>query len=734
MQNKINTVIQRKRLRKKLLFLVLPVLFFAFTGEVAHAGSVLGWLAENTVGLAFKALLYGVFEFVGLFTSIAVTLFAYVVDPQYISGDSGLLNLQAVYDMWKFVRDFINIFFILGLLFIAFAFVFQIDSYSNSKSIIKLVIAALLVNFSFPIARLIIDLANIPMYFFLQMIVGDNGGTAVALSSSLSASNLDQILLPNSLRNTDVSTILAAIVFLFIFNITIFVFAFQFLIRLIALIILVILSPIGFVAGGIPGLKKYGSQWWDNFLKYCFFGPAAIFMLLLATNFFAAISSTSSGSPYGGVSKLASSTSADSGMIASMVLFFIPITMLWFAMGISSKFSIAGASVATKYGKDFAKWAGKKAASPVTTRYQGIKKGVSKGLQKGNLLGFKYGEKIPGGKYITGQYLDDRKAQTEAFYAVAISGGSKGIKNEREKALRKQVEAKIKENKENSVSWSQMLQDLNSQDGVTRQAAAVGLADSGGIQSTAVMYKAMDAIKDSKGNFDPEYFSKIVDKAKGDSFDDVSNDDYSGDYANIRNNTGMYLQDDKGFYINKKGERISSKTVTELAQDSNNDERLRVEEQRVASDALETFQSKIKKEGEIMVRVNFDAKQFETAGLSKSEAMTKAIDKHIKGLNADDLAKQGSLFKAIGKNSEEQINNPELVQYLKEKASTDNAFYVESMKKMKQSGRQAFYDAEIMQKPNTSSAPSTGGQSARVEAKMSRREEALKEARDKRAK
>jgi len=265
MQNKINTVIQRKRLRKKLLFLVLPVLFFAFTGEVAHAGSVLGWLAENTVGLAFKALLYGVFEFVGLFTSIAVTLFAYVVDPQYISGDSGLLNLQAVYDMWKFVRDFINIFFILGLLFIAFAFVFQIDSYSNSKSIIKLVIAALLVNFSFPIARLIIDLANIPMYFFLQMIVGDNGGTAVALSSSLSASNLDQILLPNSLRNTDVSTILAAIVFLFIFNITIFVFAFQFLIRLIALIILVILSPIGFVAGGIPGLKKYGSQWWDNF-------------------------------------------------------------------------------------------------------------------------------------------------------------------------------------------------------------------------------------------------------------------------------------------------------------------------------------------------------------------------------------------------------------------------------------------------------------------------------------
>ena len=518
MQNKINTVIQKKRLRKKLLFLVLPVLFFAFTSEVAHAG-VLGW---HTVGLAFKALLYGVFEFVGLFTSIAITLFAYVVDPQYISGDSGLLNLQAVYDMWKFVRDFINIFFILGLLFIAFAFVFQIDSYSNSKSIIKLVIAALLVNFSFPIARLIIDLANVPMYFFLQMIVGDNGGTAVALSSSLSASNLDKILLPESLRNTDVSTILAAIVFLFIFNITIFVFAFQFLIRLIALIILVILSPIGFVAGGIPGLKKYGSQWWDNFLKYCFFGPAAIFMLLLATNFFAAISNTSSSSPYGGVSQLASSTSADPGMIASMVLFFIPITMLWFAMGISSKFSVAGASVATKYGKDFAKWAGKKAASPVTTRYQGIKKGVSKGLQKGQLGNWEYrNAKVGFGKYkynvgrlATGQHWDDRTDDTKAFYAGAISGGTRGIQREKEKAEDRRLHEKMKEFKDDNLSRDALEEKLKKGTDIEKKAAALSLAESkDGIKKRPeVLAAALQAVAG-----DYEKFEKVLKSADDDA-------------------------------------------------------------------------------------------------------------------------------------------------------------------------------------------------------------------------
>ncbi len=264
MQNKTNTVLRKKRFTKKLFFLLLPIVFLVFYPDSVYAADLYDW-ATNPIGQAFKTLLYYLFVFVGWFTSVAVTLFSYVVDPANISGNAGLLNLQAVYDMWKFVRDFINIFFILGLLFIAFAFVFQIDSYSNSKTIIKLIIAALLVNFSFPVARLIIDFANVPMYFFLQMIIGSGNNASGVLSSALGASGLQNLLLPEG-DSSDVSTLIAGIIFLFIFNITIFVFAFQFLIRLIALVILVILSPIGFVASGIPGLKKYGSQWWDNFL------------------------------------------------------------------------------------------------------------------------------------------------------------------------------------------------------------------------------------------------------------------------------------------------------------------------------------------------------------------------------------------------------------------------------------------------------------------------------------
>jgi hypothetical protein len=692
MQNKISTILEKKPLRKKLLFLLLPLLLLSggfFGTEVAYAvgvGDVTGWFFDNTVVAAFKYLLYSILWLLSWFTAAAVALFAYAVDPQNMSGPTGLLNLQATYDMWKFVRDFINIFFILGLLFIAFAFVFQIESYSNSKAIIKLIIAALLVNFSFPIARIIIDLANVPMYFFLQMILGDGDNASVALSSALGSSALVNVLVPTSPTDADVSTLLAAIIFLFIFTITILVLAMQLMIRLIALVLLIILSPIGFVASGIPGMKKYGTSWWDNFLKYTFVGPAVIFMLVIATNFFAAISS---GDQFNSLKNVASSTAGSNpGFIASMAMFFIPIAMLWFTMGLSSKLSIAGASVATKYGQDFAKLIGKKAASPVTTRYQGIKKGVGKGLDKGNIFGVKYGNtKL--GKYATGKYWDDKAANTEAFYAGGISGGSKGVKNEQDKARRKRVEAKIKDNKESAVSWSQMIQDLDSTDEVTKQAASLGLAESGGVQSTTVMYKALDAVKDKKGVLDEDFASKILEKSKGDSFDNVSDRDkaigkdangnditFATKYAELANDSSMYLRNKEGDqYVDENGA-----VVTE------NNRVLR------SGSVLDTFNSKAKGEGEIMVRINFDADQkmkFDST-LSKEEARLQALRGRVNDLNADTLAKQGSIFKAIGDGDEE------LITVLKERAEKDPVFLTESMKKMKAKSRQAFFDAKIM--------------------------------------
>ncbi|MEI9966522.1 MAG: hypothetical protein WDN67_02635 [Candidatus Moraniibacteriota bacterium] len=117
----------------------------------------------------FQYLLYGVFEFFSLLVSVAATIFNWAINPDFFSGPNGFFNLEATLAMWKFVRDFLNLFFILGLLFVAFATIFQISSYSlmgTKKILIKILIAALLINFSFPLARIMIDVANVPHVFF----------------------------------------------------------------------------------------------------------------------------------------------------------------------------------------------------------------------------------------------------------------------------------------------------------------------------------------------------------------------------------------------------------------------------------------------------------------------------------------------------------------------------------------------------------------------------------------
>ncbi len=704
-----------------LLVFFASIFFISSAHGVSAEGSNLNPLnwASNATYAAFQYLLYGVFLFVGLFTSVATTMFAYAVDPQFISGPTGLLNLQAVYQMWKFVRDFINIFFILGLLFIAFAFVFQIDSYANSKTIIKLILAALLVNFSFPIARIIIDFANVPMYFFLQMILGDGGDASTTLASSLGASNLEGILLPQG-SDSELKSLLAAIVFLFIFNITLLVLAFQFLIRVIALVILLVLSPIGFIGNdfaGIPGMKKYGGKWWDEFLNYCLFGPAAMFMLVLATNFFAAISGSNQSD---GVGNIASATSIDKELISSMVLFFVPITMLWFTMGVSKQFSVAGADIATKYGKDFAKWAGKKSASvatsPVTTRAKGFGEGIKKRTYEGRLFGDNKASKL-----VSGKYWKERGENTKAYYKgmgdkldgtpLPFGRGkeSKAGMKEIDKLKRKRINELTDENKKNNVSTASLLGDLNGGDQIKKAAAALALAENGSIQSTEMMYKALDAIKNDKGEFDEDFALKIIEKAKGDSFDDVSSKEFADKYAELAKDSSMYLTDSNG----NPTDKIRSGSL------------------------LDTFNSKAKKEGQIMVRVNFETeqavKEARAAAQSSGQAFTKEMEdsirvekvtKHISGLTADDLAKQGSVFAAI------KAGDAEVTSYLKERASNDKPFIDEAMKKMKQSGRDTFYEANIANRPRPSETQE--GQAAKE--RMSERRERQRQSRESKAK
>lgn len=349
------------------LLLLILVGGVAFPHPV-HAVDILGMFGDGVAGV-FKSLLWGVFSMVGGLLSGAVTIFQYAVDPA-VYGPTGLFNKASVYNMWKLIRDFLNLFFILTLLYTAFTIVFQIAS-NYKKTLLSIVLAALFVNFSFPLTRVIIDATNVPMYYFINLIL-DSGKSnpnlpiAVgqgALGPALSASGLKDILIPpqNSLlsETITVAQLLMAIVFLFVFMVTLMVLAVMFVIRMMALLLLVIFSPIGFAASVIPGLKQYSAMWWDKLWKYAFFGPAAMLMLYIATQFFEEIAMDDTKMNM----KLATQNniaSTGSDFFASMGMYSITIIMLWMAIGLANSMSIAGAGAVAGTGEKFLKWAGRK--------------------------------------------------------------------------------------------------------------------------------------------------------------------------------------------------------------------------------------------------------------------------------------------------------------------------------------------------------------------------------------
>jgi hypothetical protein len=328
-----------------------------------------GNIVVDTLKGAFRWLLLAVFTVVGILPSIAVTIFGWATNPTYISGPSGLLNLPAIYEMWQFIRDFFNLFFILVLLYIAFTVVFQIQK--NFKSmLLSLVIAALLINFSFPISRALIDATNVPMYFFMnQMMASTNTVTAGdALGSALSASRLKGILVPD-FGTADIAQLLMAIIFMFLFSITLLVLSVMFVIRLIVLMVLVIFSSAGFAASIIPGMEQYSKMWWDNFWKYALFGPAAMLMLLIAVGFFAVIGDEN-GNTFKAIENVAGDISSNKSFLASLAMFSVPIILLWMTIGLGQKFAIIGGDVISGYGKKLAKWGSKTPALWAGRKYE----------------------------------------------------------------------------------------------------------------------------------------------------------------------------------------------------------------------------------------------------------------------------------------------------------------------------------------------------------------------------
>jgi len=217
-----------------------------------------------------------------------VQLSAWILSP--LLGLRSFITHPLVTAGWPLLLGIANLGFMIALLFIAFATTLRIESMGASRMLPKLFIAAILINFSLIIAGLFLDASRIVMAIMVQSMTQEKlSGVGAAI---LQQSGLVQAAYQAggggtlSLR-VDASawanafTVLQATILIWVVAAGIVILTVSLLIRYIALILLLIVSPLAYVALAFPNTSGFTKKWWSMFIKYVLFGPAALFVLIL---------------------------------------------------------------------------------------------------------------------------------------------------------------------------------------------------------------------------------------------------------------------------------------------------------------------------------------------------------------------------------------------------------------------------------------------------------------------
>lgn len=356
-----------------MIFVMIIAVFFvnAEFALAATVGSVTSDVVLGPIGAAVMSVLaiiaYLLTAVIGLLITVVVALLIQVA--QF----GNIINVPTVTLGWVIIRDLCNMFFILILLIIAFATILRQENFSAKKILPKLLLMAILINFSKMIFGLLIDVSQIIMLTFVNAFAAGGGWFIEAFqvnkwySLNLKASG-DFAVTTWSTSIAIIAGVLAAIITLIIVSVMLAVLV----ARIVMLWIYTIFSPLVFLGFAFPPLQKYTGKIWEDFAKQLVVGPVLAFFIWLA------LTTASSSSKLMGTA-LDPSQEVCAGIGAffcqgNLQTFIIVIGLLMGGLMVAQQMGGAAGAIAGK-GLDWAKkvaaapgklagWYGKKVAVP----------------------------------------------------------------------------------------------------------------------------------------------------------------------------------------------------------------------------------------------------------------------------------------------------------------------------------------------------------------------------------
>lgn len=331
------------------------------------------------------AIIFYVTEFIIWILLILLALIAWLMDSivvefviqmgKYTTSE----DATAIRAAWVMIRDLANIGIIAGLVATAVGTIVGAGNYSISKTLARLILAALLVNFSYFFAGAIIDFSNFTAraaYYSLvteknctgecgpagrlikvielqkfrdragndaaQAQTGGNAAVAESQQDFQGESGTGESISISRYAAFNVMEIIFIIILSFVLLSAISLLVARF----VALIFLLVTSPIGIAGGSVPMLKSYADEWWKAMWSQAMFAPVYFVLLGISLNIIGQFADAFKG----GTFAVAEAGGMLQSTIGIMTMFILAIGFTWTALSTAKKMSEEGGRFKELYG------------------------------------------------------------------------------------------------------------------------------------------------------------------------------------------------------------------------------------------------------------------------------------------------------------------------------------------------------------------------------------------------
>jgi len=298
--------------------------------------AVVTWIAQK------------IFMLGGMLIELAMRLNNAILDPA-----SNIFLFKG----WTVLVNVADLALVIALIIIAFATMLDSQTYGMKKALPRLIVIALLVNFSLVIPGVFLDISGMVTEFFLEQ--SGLKGTAISsalagafdisgfLSTQNAGSGLASIEKFTASTFSLIGSMIFAIIFTIIGSIILLTMAVMLFVRFFILSFMLVLTPIIFVAWIFPGTKKHWDKWWNDFVRWTMFPPVLIFFVWLSLT---SLNAFRSAAPTGQEAGTAAYAFGDGLMfnLSSVIQMVMAVMFMAMSLIAANGISISGA----KGGKD----------------------------------------------------------------------------------------------------------------------------------------------------------------------------------------------------------------------------------------------------------------------------------------------------------------------------------------------------------------------------------------------